>query len=260
MVRKEMPGATSRMAFVDHGETYGRHILKNILKNINVSHCVDLGCGNGDDLQIVKSFSQNSICSGIDYGLWNYKILSERHIDVISLDIESAQLPFSNESVDFVIANQIFEHTKNIFWINHEIFRTLTVGGYLYLGVPNVLSFHNRILGLFGLHPTCAQTISAHMRVFSKYDTIKFYKNIAGDILSIDQFYGSQFYPFPRIIARPLSVIFPSLAYSIFFLIRKTKVYNGEFIEWLNKCTLETNFYRGLDIEPHNESSTHPQN
>jgi ubiquinone/menaquinone biosynthesis C-methylase UbiE len=247
MFRKVTPGTTSRLTIVDHNETYGRHILKKALKTINISYCVDLGCGNGDDLLIVKACNPKAKCIGIDFGNWNSNLLIDRGIEPISVNIENQPLPFSDESVNLVIANQIIEHTKEIYWINHEIFRVLKVGGYLYLGIPNVLSFHNRILGLFGVHPTCAKLISAHVRVFSKNDTIQFYRNIAGDILTIDQFYGSQFYPFPKIIARPLSAVFPSLAFSIFFLISKTKEYNGEFIEWLSKNLLETDYYRGQD-------------
>jgi hypothetical protein len=81
--------------------------------------------------------------------------------------------------------------------------------------------------------------------VFSKNDTINFYSNIAGRFTYIEKFSGSQFYPFPKKIARVLSNVLPSLAFSIFFLIRKTEEYKGEFIEWLIKTPLETNFFIG---------------
>lgn len=248
MLRRVTPGTASRLTMVDHNETYGRHILKTALRNMNVSHCVDLGCGNGDDLLVVKACNAKAVCTGIDFNNWNKKLLAERGIESISVNIEDQLLPFSDESIDLVIANQVIEHVKEIYWINHEVFRILKVGGCLYLGVPNVLSLHNRVLGLFGVHPTCAKLISAHVRVFSRHDTVSFYKNVAGNVLTVDQFHGSQFYPFPRVVARPLSAMFPSLAFSIFFLIRKTREYNGEFVVWLAKSHLETNFYRGQDV------------
>ncbi|TVP62872.1 MAG: methyltransferase domain-containing protein [Nodularia sp. (in: Bacteria)] len=230
---------------VDHNETYGRHILQKTIKEIDISQCLDLGCGNGDDLTIIKQYNPQAKLIGIDHSSSSTNKLVNKGIHSISVNIENQALPFDDESVDFIIANQILEHTKEIFWINHEIFRTLRVGGYLYLGVPNVLSLHNRILGLFGIHPTCSKLISAHVRVFSKQDTLMFYRSIAQRFATVDKFYGSQFYPFPKKIARPLSAVLPSLAFSIFFVIRKTEKYNGEFIEWLIKTPLETNFYRG---------------
>ncbi|WP_419876526.1 hypothetical protein [Francisella tularensis] len=82
-----------------------------------------------------------------------------------------------------MIANQVLEHTKELFWINHEVFRCLKIGGYFYVGVPNILSIHNRILMLFGYHPTCSKSISAHVRGFSPKDIKQFYRNIAGSFL-----------------------------------------------------------------------------
>lgn len=159
------------------------------------------------------------------------------------MNIENQSLPFENETIDLIIANQVLEHTKELFFINHEIFRTLKVGGCLYTGVPNVLSFHNRVLGLLGVHPTCAKMISGHVRIFSKRDTMLFYREIAGGFTAIEGFYGSQFYPFPPALARPLAAMMPSLAVSIFFLIRKVARYEGQFLQWLSKARLETNFH-----------------
>jgi ubiquinone/menaquinone biosynthesis C-methylase UbiE len=245
VLRKVTPGTTSRLTGVDHGETYGRHILDRVSKDMAVAVCVDLGCGSGDDLMIVKKRHPQARCIGVDFGDWNRERLSRRGIESVSLDIESEALPFEDETADLIIANQVLEHTKQLFFINHEIFRTLKVGGYLYLGVPNVLSLHNRVLGLVGTHPTCAKLISGHVRVFSKRDTIFFYETIAGRFTALEGFYGSQFYPFPRSIARPLASALPSLAVSIFFLFTKTATYEGEFLAWLSNVQLETNYYGG---------------
>jgi hypothetical protein len=120
------------------------------------------------------------------------------------------------------------------------------VGGYLYVGVPNVLSLHNRLLGLFGVHPTSAKMISGHIRVFSKKDMVLFYEQVAGGVAALEGFYGSQFYPFPKSLARPLAMAFPSLAVSIFCLIKKAARYEGQFLEWLSKTALETNFHNPM--------------
>lgn len=247
MFRKVTPGTTSRLTIVDHAETYGRHVLAKVLKCRNISLCIDLGCGNGDDLMVVRKYNPKTKCVGVDFGDRNKEGLLERGIEFVSMNIENQLLPFESETIDLIIANQVLEHTKEIYWIHHEIFRTLKVGGYLYVGVPNILSLHNRILGLLGIHPTCLKMISAHVRGFSKKDMILFYREIAGSFLTIEQFYGSQFYPLSKTIARPLAKAFPSLAFSIFFLIKKTGNYRGEFIRWLSENLLETNFYVGRD-------------
>lgn len=234
-----------RLRFVDHAETFGRHILADLCPPINCQVTLDIGCGHGADLMIVKAQHPKATCYGVEFSDWNQKQLSQLGIKPLSLNIENQKIPLENESVDLVIANQVFEHTKEIFWINHEIFRTLKVGGHMYLGVPNTLAWHNRLLALLGRHPTCVQSASAHVRAFSKHDTLQFYKRIAPHSYSISAFRGAQFYPFPKRIARPLANSFPSLAVTIFFLIKKIQAYDNEFINWVDKQQLETNFFTG---------------
>lgn len=245
MFRQVTPGTTSRLTTVDHGETYGRHILTQVVPTLAIDTCLDIGCGGGQDLQVVLAQYPQAQCVGVDYGDWQAAALAAIGIKPISVNIEAEPLPIASESVDLVIANQVLEHTKEIYWINHEIFRALKVGGYFYLGVPNVLALHNRLLGLFGVHPTSSKMLSAHVRCFSKQDTLLFYREVAGDLTELAGFYGSQFYPFPRRLARPLAAALPSCAFSIFFLIKKTRPYDGEFLSHLSKVCLETNFFKG---------------
>lgn len=182
---------------------------------------------------------------GIDFGDWNSEELKKLNIKPLSVNIEIESLPFDNNSMDFIIANQVLEHTKEVFWINHQIFRCLKVGGYLFLGVPNILSLHNRILMAVGYHPTQHKLTSAHVRPFSKKDVFSFYKDIGSSFCKIDCFWGAQFYPFPKQMARILSCVFPNLSFSIFFLIQKTAEYKTAFIEWPKKAQLETNYFTG---------------
>ena len=44
-------------------------------------------------------------------------------VSVFALNIERDALPFEDGSVDIVIANQILEHTKEFFWIFHQVSR-----------------------------------------------------------------------------------------------------------------------------------------
>ena len=245
MKKTVVPGARSRLTIVDHNETYGRNILAKAIRNERIEICVDLGCGGGDDLSVVSQAFPQAKLIGVDFGNWNIEKLISLGIEQISLNIENEKFPFEDNSLDCIIANQVIEHTKEVFWINHEVFRCLKTGGIFYMGVPNLLSLHNRILMLFGFHPTSSKMISAHVRALSKHDVLGFYKNIGKSFCKVEKIWGSQFYPFPKPIARFLSSIFPSLAFSSFYLIRKTGEYNGEFISYPKIAALETNYYTG---------------
>jgi hypothetical protein len=58
-------------------------------------------------------------------------------------------------------------------------------------------------------------------------------------------FGGSNFYPFPPVIARPLAMMFPNMAWGIFLMFEKQREYNGEFLRSPVENKLETNFYVG---------------
>jgi hypothetical protein len=59
------------------------------------------------------------------------------------------------------------------------------------------------------------------------------------------RFGGSNFYPFPPILARPLASLFPNMSWGIFFLLEKQRDYSREFLDYPSQERLETNFYVG---------------
>jgi hypothetical protein len=123
--------------------------------------------------------------------------------------------------------------------------RCLKVGGYSLFGVPNICSLHNRFLLAIGRRPTQHKLCSAHVRPFSKRDTLAFLNACFPQGYELSEFRGAQFYPFPRTMSRLLANAFPTFAFTIFFLIRKTKEYRSEFAAYPARAKLETNFWAG---------------
>lgn len=206
------------------------------------SRIVDIGAGRGADLKIAKEICPNAELNAVEVYKENSDLLESHGFKVHNIDIETDQLPFTDESIDIVIANQVIEHTKEIFWITHQISRVLKIGGTYIMGVPNVASLHNRALLLLGRHPTQSKMCSAHVRCFSKHDVNLFFQECWPSGYTLKDFRGSQFYPFPRAIARALANTLPSCAHSIFFMFKKEKTYSGEFVLYPKKANLETNY------------------
>lgn len=231
---------------IDNNETYGRHVVEAMLRGFSdVKVAVEIGAGPGHDLETVgRLFPQ---CKRIAVEGSREFINSHlpKNAEVIEVaNIERDPLPVEPGSVDVIIANQVLEHTKEVFWIFDQVFRALKIGGHFIVGVPNVASLHNRLLLLAGIQPTQHKLYSAHVRPFSKKDTIKFL-SLCFPGCSVVAFRGAQFYPFPRFLARPLAELFPSMAFSIFFLIRKNVEYTGGFAAYPIRANLETNFWTG---------------
>jgi SAM-dependent methyltransferase len=206
---------------------------------------VDLGAGTGRDLQIVRSAHPEARTIAVEGGSLYARELQGKVDEVHVLDIERDKLPFPDEGVDLFIANQVLEHTKEIFWIFHEVSRSLRVGGHFLIGVPNIASLHNRLLLLFGVQPTQHKLCSAHVRPFSRRDTLKFLEACFPGGYSLVDFAGSQFYPFPSALARLLSRVLPGASFSIFFLLRKNCSYGEQFANYPARAHLETNFWTG---------------
>lgn len=233
---------------IDRSLNYGRHQVENFFSTIqkdDYKMVLDIGAGHGDDLLIARKFNNNAQLHGIEVYPPYAEELRQTGITVHSLNIETDRLPFTNEALDVVIANQIMEHVKEIFWLLHEISRTLRIGGSLILGVPNLASLHNRLMLLFGEQPSTIQNNSAHVRGYTKKDLFRLLNSCFPGGYKLQLFGGSNFYPLPPAMAKPLAKIFPNAAWSIFLLFRKVKSYDKQFLEFPVVNQLETNFFLG---------------
>ena len=205
---------------------------------------LDLGCGHGDDLVNVRNrlAGKKIRLYGIEASPENIRDSAGVGIEVANVDLERSIYPFSDGTVDLIIANQIIEHTKEIFWIFSESSRILRHNGFMIVGVPNLASLHNRVLLLFGDQPSSIELLGPHVRGITVSGFRRFVE--ADGIFHLDDVRGSNFYPFPPSLSTPLSKLFPRLAVSLFFLIRKVHP-TKRFIEVLDTRTFETNFYTG---------------
>jgi SAM-dependent methyltransferase len=232
--------------FTDQQETYGPHVVERFVRGLQgLDLVLDLGAGSGRDLELVRRFHPRAQLLAIEAGQEYAAALKGKADRVYVANIERDHLPVADCQADLIIANQILEHTKEIFWIFHEISRSLRVGGHFVFGVPNICSLHNRFLLLMGRQPTQHKLCSAHVRPFSKADTIAFLNACFPGGYQLVDFRGAQFYPFPKTLARLLANTFPTFAFTIFFMLQKTKEYHGEFATYPSRAQLETNFWNG---------------
>lgn len=234
---------------IDRGLNYGRHLISSFsevaLAGLAHPRVLDVGAGSGVDLGLVQSHSPLGELHAIEAYPPNVQQLEQRGCKAWALNLEKDPFPFAAESLDLVLANQVLEHTKEIFWISHEVARTLKVGGHFLIGVPNLASFHNRGLLMLGRQPTAIQTASAHIRGFTKHDLQRYFEKCFPGGFELVAFGGSNFYPFPAWLAKPLAKFWGGGSVSIFLLLKKVKPYHASFIEFPVKERLETNYYLG---------------
>ncbi len=232
---------------IDRQLNYGRHCIREMLMQARpFTSVVDLGAGSGSDLLIAKAICPDARLHALECSPeFVSEKLHKNGIQVHTLNLENQSYPFADNSIDVVLANQVLEHTKEVFFILHEVSRILKPGGYFLAGVPNLASLHNRLLLACGRQPSPIKTASAHVRGFTRPDFLHFLQSCFPDGYVLKSFLGSNFYPFPALVARPLARLLPSMAWAVFFLMQKTKPYNREFLDFPRREKLETNFYLG---------------
>ena len=264
---------------IDRSLNYGRHIVRDFLRRAIEGRArppgstpqldaiesdttpliADLGAGHGDDLRIAHNLFPSARLHAIEAMDFHASLLDnllENQPDapptltVHRLDIERHALPFADTSADAIIANQILEHTKELFWILHESARALRVGGAIIVGVPNLASLHNRLLLLLGRQPTSILLDSAHVRGLTRQGLRRLLSAAAPAILHIEATAGSNVYPLPPWAARPMARLAPGLAVSAFFLIRKRAPYNAQILDYVRNARFETNYRLQADPPP----------
>lgn len=231
---------------IDRNLNYGRHHIQNFLAaSAPYQTVLDLGAGHGDDLLTAKQFCGEVRLHALESHPPYVKELEQKGIQVFSANIERDPLPFEDESVDVIIMNQIMEHVKEVFWILHEVTRVLRRGGYFIVGVPNLAALHNRLLLLAGKQPSPLKNHSAHVRGYTRDDFHQLLDSGLPQGYRLKNFGGSNFYPFPPTLAKPLAATFPTMAWGIFMHWQKTKAYTDGYLRYPVENRLETNFFVG---------------
>jgi SAM-dependent methyltransferase len=206
---------------------------------------LDIGCGRyGADLLNVRDAARGRQVRlfGVEYSAANVEEVRRRGVSAFALDVEHDRLPFEDGCFDIVIANQIVEHVKEIFWVFAEISRVLRPGGLLVVGVPNLASLHNRLLLLGGEQPSTIEPLGPHVRGFTAPALRRLVE--ADGYFKVMQVKGANFYPFPPPISTALSRLFPTLSVGLFVAARRQQR-PGTFLHVLDTRHYETAYFRG---------------
>lgn len=228
---------------IDRQLNYGRDNVRRFLEgSAPYSRVLDLGAGWGDDLLAAREIQPAADLLAVELNPPYVAGLEQRGITVMRLDLECDGLPLDDGSIDVVIANQILEHTKEIFWILHQVSRVLRLGGSLILGVPNLASLHNRVLLGLGRQPASVRVESAHIRGYTRTGMMAFLEAGFPAGYRLVEFAGSNFYPFPPSLARPAARLLPGMSVGIFFSLVKEREYESGFADYPSRDSLETAF------------------
>ncbi len=214
--------------------TYTDPRLKNILKIVEdhrPKKILDIGCGNGYLLKLIKEILPHSTLVGID--VYNTNI---KGIKITTADINKG-FPFRKDYFDLVIMGEVIEHLPDPDFILKDIRRILKKKGTLIISTPNLVSWANRIMMLCGIQPFYTETstqknlgrfysflgqggkVQGHLKIFT-------YKSLEEILLKekfkLEKMQGMTFYfPFPISLIDKLLSKFLSLSSDLLYTARK---------------------------------------
>jgi methionine biosynthesis protein MetW len=114
------------------------------------SKVLDIGCHTGITLEALKK--KNCQLFGIDMNPWAVNLARKKGIKVKKGDI-TKKLGFPDNEFDAIILDHVLEHVFDSIALLKEAYRVLKPGGKIIVGVPNMVSFRDRILVFFGHIP-----------------------------------------------------------------------------------------------------------
>jgi len=129
-------------------------IQKYLTKNPELKgQLIDIGCGNGSILKYLRDSFQNRFhYSGIDF-FENSDSDTQNPITFLKDDLNKDFSQSIKGKFDIVISCEVIEHVVDTDHFITHVKECLKPGGILILTTPNLSSFFNRILLLFGYQP-----------------------------------------------------------------------------------------------------------
>lgn len=182
-------------------------------------HLLDVGCWEGESTARYGE-PLGATLAGIEVFPVPAATARARGVDVAAIDLELQPFPWESGSFDVAVANQVFEHLKNIWLPLTEIHRCLRPGGYFVISVPNLASLHNRILLAIGRQPTSIRTLGVHVRGYTVSEMLGLIT--LGGAFEVTAVKGVGFYPLSARLARPLAAAWAGGSHTMVVVARKT--------------------------------------
>lgn len=211
---------------------------KTKLNPINNQRIFEPGCGIG----VLGSYIKNKFkvdVYGMELSKTAIKMAKSNGIKMKKGDLNNPW-PYKSSFFDYVVSSQVIEHIMDTDNFITESIRILKKGGYFYVSTPNLASWFNRLIFLFGYQPFFTEISNkdktlglkftqsltqnraplGHIRVFTlkglvdllEYHGLKIVAKYGGEIIYLPRFMK----PFDKFFSN-----FASLSSDLFVVARK---------------------------------------
>jgi SAM-dependent methyltransferase len=123
------------------------------LRDVPARRFLDIGCGFGGLAKLVGESIGAAEIHGVDIDPQVLDEARSKGVDAVLVDAEEAALPYPDKHFDVIMTLGIMDQMPAFDGLLREINRVLTPGGHVLVSLPNLASWHNRMMLLLGYQP-----------------------------------------------------------------------------------------------------------
>ncbi len=136
--------------------------LAEIFSRKRAQRLLDIGCGSGAVGLYISKCCASIEVYGLDVSATAVEQANARGMNAMVADVDSQDLPFSDNMFDAVLAQEVIEHIVDTDHLLEEIRRVMSPDGFAVITTPNLSSWLNRLLLLFGYQPRFTEVSLRH--------------------------------------------------------------------------------------------------
>lgn len=123
------------------------------LRTENLERFLDIGCGFGGLARLVGDYIDAKEIHGIDIDPRVIVEAKQKGVVAVEQDVETAPLPYQDGHFDSIMTLGMMDYLDYFDSLIREINRVLRPGGTVMVSLPNLASWHNRLMLLLGYQP-----------------------------------------------------------------------------------------------------------
>ena len=109
--------------------------LREILQNIPVENCLEIGCGTGKNTVWLAEHAKKLTAADFSESMLTKakQKVDAAHVNFVQADI-NGEWPFEKNTYDLVCFSLVLEHIEDLDHIFGQVANVITTGGYIYIG------------------------------------------------------------------------------------------------------------------------------
>lgn len=151
------------------------------------SKVLEVGCGSGVIANLLSIWKKCRVYC-VDKEAKMSDIAKNKCVEILTLDIETTELPYENEYFDVIILGNVLEHMKEPTRVLTSLKKYLSDNGVLIYSVPNIVNWHSRMTIFFGKFEYADSGIfdKTHLRFYNLNSAKKLAQDAGYRIIGLD--------------------------------------------------------------------------